>query len=131
LLDLTFDLRAPEGQPANLVVEPHVDGDYNRNRTVDAADYVVWRNTLFTNVAEFSAADGNGTGNVDVGDYSVWRANFGARLPAGSAAALTAPEPSAWSSLTAGALAMMVALAGRRPPRVCIVPLDSRNLQTP
>jgi hypothetical protein len=39
-------------------------GDYNDDGTVDAADYVVWRNGLGTTYAE--------------SDYEVWRANFGA-----------------------------------------------------
>lgn len=52
-------------------------GDYNNNGTVDAADYVVWRNTLGTTVTNYSGADGDGSGVVDQGDYSVWRTHFG------------------------------------------------------
>jgi hypothetical protein len=55
------------------------NGDYNHNGIVDAADYVVWRNT-----------DGSPSG------YNTWKANFGAGSGAGAGATLssgTAPVP--------------------------------------
>jgi hypothetical protein len=55
-------------------------GDYNRNGVVDSADYVVWRNTVGQQVANFSGADGSGNGLIDNDDYNIWRANFGATL---------------------------------------------------
>jgi hypothetical protein len=61
-------------------------GDYNGNGTVDAADYVLWRNggPLMNESASL--------GTVDQADYDFWRARFGAT--AGSASAQTAvPEP--------------------------------------
>jgi hypothetical protein len=70
-------------------------GDYNLNGTVDAADYVVWRNTLNQMVTPSSGADGNGNGTIDSGDYDLWRSHFG--QTAGSGAALNViaavPEP--------------------------------------
>jgi hypothetical protein len=56
-------------------------GDYNSSHAVDAADYVLWRKTFGTMVAEFSGADGSGNGFIDQADYDVWRANFGNTLP--------------------------------------------------
>jgi phospholipase/lecithinase/hemolysin len=53
-----------------------VPGDFNHDLVVDAADYVVWRNTLGRMGAGL-AADGNGNGTIDFGDYDVWRAHFG------------------------------------------------------
>jgi hypothetical protein len=50
-------------------------GDYNRDDRVDAADYVVWRDT-FGSTAEL-AADGSGNSAIDQADYDIWRANFG------------------------------------------------------
>ena len=47
-------------------------GDYNQNGTVDAADYVVWRNGLGTTYTQT--------------DYDVWRANFGTTAGSGSGA---------------------------------------------
>jgi T5SS/PEP-CTERM-associated repeat protein len=69
-------------------------GDYNQNGFVDAADYVVWRNTFAENGTGL-AADGNGNGTVDAGDYDVWRAHFGWTAGSGSAAEVNAlvPEP--------------------------------------
>jgi hypothetical protein len=56
---------------------PALAGDYNGNLAVDAADFVVWRNTMGAIVSPFSGADGNGDGQIDAADYGVWRANFG------------------------------------------------------
>jgi hypothetical protein len=67
--------------------EPGLDGDFDGDGDVDAADYVVWRKT-----------DGTPAG------YSEWRTNFG--RPPGSGSALGAsavPEPSALILLAAAA----------------------------
>ncbi|HEY3393256.1 MAG TPA: PQQ-dependent sugar dehydrogenase, partial [Lacipirellulaceae bacterium] len=70
---------------------PSVTGDYNRNNTVDAADYVIWRKNVGSTTD--LSADGNGDRMTDARDHAVWKANFGASLPspgaAGSAAAAT------------------------------------------
>jgi hypothetical protein len=60
----------------DLVVS--MQGDFNSDDRVDAADYVVWRNGLGT---MFTPAD-----------YDTWRANFG-RTAAASATAAAVPEP--------------------------------------
>ncbi len=69
-------------------------GDYNKNDSVDAADYVVWRHTLgsTTNLD----ADGDGSGTVDAPDLGVWRGNFGATSTAtgGELSSASIPEPS-------------------------------------
>jgi hypothetical protein len=67
--------------------DPGLDGDFDGDGDVDAADYVVWRKT-----------DGTPAG------YSEWRTNFG--RPPGSGSALGAsavPEPSALILLAAAA----------------------------
>jgi hypothetical protein len=53
-----------------------IDGDYNDNGTVDAADYVLWRDTL-NQMGSNLPADGNDNNMIDQGDYDVWRAHFG------------------------------------------------------
>ena len=57
-----------------------VAGDFNGNGTVDAADYVVWRN------GGPLANEVTAPGTVNADDYTDWRARFG-NAPAGSAAA--------------------------------------------
>jgi hypothetical protein len=68
---------------------PLLPGDYNGNRTVDAADYVIWRKTLGSQVNRYEGADGNGNNSIDVDDFNVWRGNFGRML---SGASIIAPS---------------------------------------
>ena len=69
-----------------------VAGDYNNNGTVDAADYVLWRNG--------GPLQNDPTNGVQPEDYNVWRANFGkSPIGAGSASAASVPEPSLFASL--------------------------------
>jgi hypothetical protein len=82
-------------------------GDYNRNGAVDAADYVLWRNSL-GNIGEMCAgADGNCNTFIDNGDYPVWKQHFG-ETKQGSTAEFTGgvvaanalvPEPGGWTNL--------------------------------
>jgi hypothetical protein len=51
-------------------------GDYNDYDAVDAADYVLWRNSLGQMGANLPA-DGNLDNRIDTGDYEFWRARFG------------------------------------------------------
>lgn len=77
-------------------------GDYNRNGSVDAADYVVWRKGSSTEHHQpYSGADGNGNGHVDQSDLQLWRINFGASLPELAASASLVPAQSAASEGTA------------------------------
>lgn len=72
-------------------LESTLPGDYNGDRSIDAADYSFWRNHLGSTVA---AADGNGNGRVDFQDFSVWQANFG--RPAASAISVPEPKVVTW-----------------------------------
>jgi hypothetical protein len=79
-----------------------VPGDYNANGTVDAADYVLWRNggPLQNEV--------DTPGTVNQADYDAWKARFGNTSGAGGGTNLLAvavPEP-------AGACLFLVALVG-------------------
>ncbi len=60
---------------------------------MDAADYVVWRET-FGSTTDLRA-DGNGDSVINENDYAVWRANFGVLYAGGSGTAAAVPEPSA------------------------------------
>ena len=62
-------------------VPPLLQGDYNRDGIVDAADFTLFRDHEGQSVLNpFDNADGNGNRIVDAGDYLVWRDNFGATL---------------------------------------------------
>jgi hypothetical protein len=75
-------------------VVPGLDGDYNGDGSVDAADYVVWRN-------------GDSPDDTQAG-YDLWRANFGNTAGASAAASSAAvPEP---GTLALVALALGAAL---------------------
>ena len=96
----------PDGTKV-LVNSAGVAGDYNGNGTVDAADYVVWRNggPLQNEVS------GVTPGTVTAEDYDAWRARFGNVTGSGSGAAV--PEP---ASVVLLLLGMAAIACGRRIP---------------
>jgi glucose/arabinose dehydrogenase len=69
---------AGSGEVYRIATNQLLDGDYNADGEVDAADYVTWRNT-----------DGSQAG------YNLWRANFGSSVHAGAGGGAGVPEPSA------------------------------------
>lgn len=71
-----------------------VDGDYNGNGKVDAADYTIWRdNRGLMGGATASDGDGTGDGNVLDDDYTYWKDRFGDPVGSGSLSASAVPEP--------------------------------------
>jgi hypothetical protein len=77
--------------PPNIIA-----GDFNADGSVDAADYVVWRNSLGQAVPLGTGADGNRNAVIDSGDRDVWFANFGKQQsPGGTAAATNSVLPNA------------------------------------
>jgi hypothetical protein len=98
-----------------------VTGDYNGNGIVDAADYVVWRDTFGETVLwKGDGADGDQSGEIDLGDYEFWKQRFGELITAPSVTATTVPEPAAgWLIASAAAVAFAppsrVACLRRRP----------------
>jgi hypothetical protein len=98
---------------------PAPSGDYNGNGRIDAADYVVWRNSVGQSASPAgSGADGNANGTVDAGDYTFWRTRFGnavGGLSSGNASVAAAvPEPFT-ISLALGGLAAFRFCSRRRP----------------
>jgi hypothetical protein len=79
--------------------------DYNGDGTVDAADYVVWRESL-GELGVGLAGDGNLDNRVDETDFTLWRAEFTNAAPNSSGSAwtnaLAAPEPDAATLLFFG-----------------------------
>jgi hypothetical protein len=95
-------------------------GDFNLNGVVDAADYVLWRNTLGSTAS--LTADGNGNRVIDIGDYAVWRGRFGSVPGRGASmqnSAGAVPEPASLIliGIGAGAYASLRRHAFRRRPQ--------------
>jgi len=85
-------------------------GDYNHNDAVDAADHILWRDTL--NSASQLAADGSGNGLIDPSDLGVWRNNFGHVFSGGSTgigSGQSVPEPAAMTFVLIAAVGSAVA----------------------
>jgi hypothetical protein len=79
----------------NAVGPGALPGDYNNNLTVDAADYVLWRDLLGQSI---TIPNDTTPGGINTVDYDVWRSNFGKATSASAAGAFAAapiPEPSA------------------------------------
>jgi hypothetical protein len=90
---------------ANLMPAMGLDGDYNENGAVDAADYTLWRNNLGMSITLPNEAATPGMVTQD--DYDVWRANFGASSQ-GLAGATAVPEPNVVALLLLGLLTFAV-----------------------
>jgi hypothetical protein len=90
------------------LVAPALEGDFNGDGHVDAADYTIWADNYTGSGGTSgtpSTGDANGDGAVDTADYTIWADNY-----AGSQAAGAIPEP-AVTSLCPG---LIVLLAFRR-----------------
>jgi GH35 family endo-1,4-beta-xylanase len=94
----TYGLALTKGDSLySIMVAP---GDYNADGTVNAADYVVWRNTLGS--VDDLRADGNGNEMIDAGDYEVWKSLFGTNYGSGAGSIAAVPEPASVLLLTVG-----------------------------
>ena len=86
------------------LVAAGLPGDYNQNGTVDAADYVLWRN----NLGSGTALANDDTPGVGQDDYTRWRANLALRLlgcarqRCGVSANGTVPKPASAALLFVG-----------------------------
>ena len=89
-------------------------GDYNDDGVVNAADYVVWRNSIEggSPLSNETAS----TGIVDAADYTAWRANFGAtNRGRSSIVAATVPEPTGLVLFATVFGPLVVRSSSRRP----------------
>ncbi len=105
-----------------------VNGDYNGNSVVDAADYTFWRDHLGQSI---TMPNDTTPGTVAVEDYTVWKNNFGAAggptgtstliqgfvryVTSGAGAGSAVPEPS--SVLLVGVGLATLVVGGRRSNR--------------
>jgi len=100
-------------------VQTAVDGDYNGNGTVDAADYTVWRDNLgLTGNATPSDGDGTGDGNVTSEDYEYWKTRFGTGAGGGALVGTAVPEPSSLTLFIFGALATVCSARRRASAQI-------------
>jgi hypothetical protein len=99
-LDFSFLLMGEEeATPGHVLYEAFslgepIQGYYNGNGVVDAADYTLWRDNL--GALNESAINNNGDGGgVTASDYTYWKARFGntSNPGAGSLATGAVPEP--------------------------------------
>jgi hypothetical protein len=113
LEDIDFEVRR-EGGPADRTYDQivsyvgasiAVDGDYNADGAVNAADYTVWRDALGQAIS--LPNEGATPGTVTQEDFTIWKNNYG--RSAGMAIAVSIPEPS-----TALLTLMALTACGRR-----------------
>jgi hypothetical protein len=99
--DLMFEISEPSGLAVGVTIEYTMDGDYSGSGAVDLADYrLFWRSTFGS--PTFLLADGSLNGSVDAADYVLWRDSLGQSVPSAPFAAgtggvagnlTTVPEP--------------------------------------
>ena len=103
---------------ARLVPAAGVAGDYNGNGTVDAADYVVWRNNLGASLQLQNEVAGTTPGTVTQEDYDAWRARFGNTSGAGAGEFTGTAVPEASTAVLAALAGILVAFRRRSNGRV-------------
>ena len=94
-------------------VYPPLTGDYNKNGTVDAADYVVWRKLMMQTEGtrpDLPNAIAGPRPAMDA-DYGVWRYYFGESVP--PIGAIEIPEPASWLLVAARLVLVSVGEATR------------------
>ena len=77
-----------------------IDGDYNNDGKVNAADYTVWRDNL-GDVNENGIHNNGDGGGVGLTDYAFWKSHFG-MSGSGSGTSVQStqvPEPATWLSV--------------------------------
>jgi hypothetical protein len=93
-------------------------GDFNGDHSVDAADYIVWKENFGTSFNLNGNGDETGPSQnmVDDADYAMWSSHFGNTSAGGGADATGAPEPCTWV-LAVAAVALELMATGRRAKR--------------
>jgi len=84
-----------------------LDGDYNGNGTIDAADYTAWRDALESSATPL--LNDPTPGVVDESDFLYWRDHFGESLSNGSgsgSSSAAVPEPATALLLLAAVISL-------------------------
>ncbi|MDA0659846.1 MAG: hypothetical protein O2931_17225 [Planctomycetota bacterium] len=113
----------------------YVQGDFNRDGFVDAADFTVWRDASGATGIDL-ATDANRDREVNQTDHDIWKARFGEPISSGGAMAMfgpavttAVPEPNS-ALLAFGVAALYFSLRSRsdRRPRYCkLLPIAPRS----
>lgn len=99
------------GEALPVYAYPPLIGDYNQSGTVDAVDYIVWRNAQPGTILPNTFGDPHPVAEYD---YAIWRLHFGESVPPVGAAAFAAiPEPATCLLIVCGVLLHI----SRRPRR--------------
>jgi hypothetical protein len=119
--DLVFEMATPGGgfTPGDVVyINPPggLDGDYNGDGTINAADYTVYRNCTSSIGCDPSNMLNDPTpGSVTRADYDYWKLHYGETLGSGSSiSGGDVPEPTTFVSLVFGLLIAGSAFGRRR-----------------
>jgi hypothetical protein len=91
---------------ASVLVAGYDFGDYDRDGSVDAADYGQWKGTFGATMGDLRA-DGNGNDMIDAADYVIWRKSFTA-AGGGAFALANVPEPAAGTIAVFAVLALSI-----------------------
>jgi hypothetical protein len=92
---VTFGVIQLDTSTTIYVLAPTLEGDYNQDGVVDAADYVVWRKNSGTQEA-----------------YNIWRAHFGDTAGGGSVESSAVPEPASFPLLLLAAVGVFLRRRG-------------------
>lgn len=115
-VEVSDDITATVTALGNIVARTNftiffpLEGDYNRDGIVNAADYAVWRDSLGATGAGL-AADGNFDLAVNTADYNLWKENFGDEAPGSGGGTALVPEPT--SLALGGGLFALLFINGR------------------
>jgi hypothetical protein len=96
---------------------PGQPGDYNKDGTVNAADYVVWRDYQGQAFQLDNEVSGVTSGMVTPEDYTEWRARFGNTSASGTSSAVAVaavPEPESRGCVVIATIGVVAVLAGSR-----------------
>ena len=134
----TTDLGSPPTEATDLYIKsieivraaaPGQPGDYNKDCTVNAADYVVWRDHQGQTFQLDNEVSGVTPGMVTPEDYAEWRARFGNTSASGTGSAVAfaaVPEPDSLACVVIATIGVIAVVAGSRR---CLIRTSDESLK--